>query len=736
MKYIFSAVVLLSCIAAGSSFSQDRHIQGTVRGLEFHEGQADTLPLYGAELFWLNSSVGTTTDRNGAFFLQKPADTDPLLVVRYVAYEPDTLLISPGTQTLDIFLVSPRTSETVSIAAEKPHTMDHADHPVNTRTLTETGLRTLACCTLAESFENTAAVDAEETDAVSGARRIRMLGLASHYTQVLIEKNPAMRGLVSSFGLDYIPGPCMEAIDISKGAASVVTGYESTTGQINVELRKPEKGDPFHLNLFRNSMGRTEGSMVASGRLNPAWGTMLLLYGAGSGMKLDGNGDTFLDMPLFSHLNMMNRWSYRTETGHIQFGLSFLRDHRDGGQTLFDFEKHVATDQAYGFHNKTGRAEVFLKAGTSLSGSSSIGLILSAFGHDQRGFWGIKHYEGREKGLYANLVFQKAFDRNSLSAGMSYQADQIDEIYSFHPYDFRESVPGWFAEYTFKRGEWLTAMTGIRYDRHNLYGDFWTPRFHLMFKPSLPTTVRLSAGKGYRSPHLFSENLIILASSRELVIEEKPTAEEAWNAGVQWTTDFSLGRDRPASLIIDFYRTSFLNQMIIDTERESGGIFVYNLNGKSYSNSIQAEINAVLFRHFQTTAAFRYNDVKATINNELVEQPLVGRYKGLLVLSWSPGKYQFDLTAQLNGPSRLPRTDNNPDPYKKALYSPAYPLLFGQVTYKLAGWQFYAGIENITGYKQADPILAWQEPFSRWFDSSLIWGPTIGRRIYAGIRVN
>jgi outer membrane receptor for ferrienterochelin and colicins len=721
--------------------NQHRHFQGIVMGIEQHETFQDTIPLIGANVYWEGTSIGTITNTEGIFHLDKPGKGLLKLVVSYVAYENDTLNVQEDEESIVVILDEIRESAGAEISAEKPHTYNLSKNTLNTQVISKTGLRTLACCNLSESFENTSAVDVEKSDAISGAKRIKMLGLAGFYTQVLVEKKPVIRGLISPFALDYIPGTWMESIDISKGTASVMTGYESTTGQINVEFKKPEKDEPVFFNLYQNSLGKTESSGGGSYRFNDNLSTMLLAYGFFNRVRHDKNNDTFLDMPLMGHLHLMNRWKLQQTKGWVgQFGFKFLHENRNGGQKSFDFKNSVPSPVEYGFHTKTRRMEVFSKIGRVLDkdGTSSIGLIFSAFQHKNDAFWGMKTYNGTENSMYSNLIFQRSLEKHIFATGVSFTWDTIDEYFNEALNKRTEEVPGTFVEYTWKPNAKWTSIVGFRYDFHNLYGNFYTPRIHIKYLWSSSGAVRLSAGKGFRSPHIFMENLSILASSKELNMVEKPEAEEAWNYGIQLTKDFVIGEDRPASLMADFYRTSFQNRIIVDTEQDAGQIYVYNLDGPSYSNSFQLELNGTLFSGFESTIAWRWNDVKMTIKNKLLEQPLTNRHKGLFVLSYTTknNNWQFDLTTQLNGKTRLPNTEINPENYRTTKYSPSYAMLFGQIKRKFDRYEFYLGMENITNYKQSNPILAWQEPFSPYFDSSMIWGPTIGRRIYVGIRVN
>lgn len=741
----FGIVYLVLLMNPKTNYAQhndhNHQLHGFVLGLNTHTSHQDTIPLAGANVYWAGTSIGTITDNRGHFQLQKPKLDSLHLIVNYVEYKNDTLAIGDHVEHVMIFLKQIKATEEVEVTAEKPHIHLASDEVRSTQTITETGLRTLACCTLSESFENTNSVDVEKSDAISGAKRIKMLGLAGFYTQILIEKKPVVRGLISPFALDYIPGPWMESIDISKGTASVMTGYESTTGQINVEFRKPERDEPIFFNLYQNSMGKTESSFGVSKRFNEKLSTMMLAYGNLNRIRHDRNNDTFMDLPLAEHLHVMNRWKLQGgDIGDGQFGVNIIHDHRDGGQSNFDFDDHKPHLLDYGFHTKTERQEVYSKLGRTLdqAGSSSIGFIFSAFRHKNDAFWGIKTYQGSETSFYGNLIFQKTMGVHDIATGVSFVSDRVSEKYNDVDYKKNETVPGVFIEQTWKPAEKMTMLAGFRYDHNNLYGDFYTPRFHVKYLWTPETAIRLSLGKGYRSSNIFMENLAILASAKTLIIRETPKAEEAWNYGVQFSKDFTMGHDRPLTLIMDFYRTTFKNRIIVDTEQNANQIYVYNLNGQAFSNSFQIELNATIFSGFESIVAWRWNDVKMTVDDHLLEEPLTNRYKGLLVLSYqTPSKnWQFDLTTQLNDKARLPNTEMYPANYRTGNYSPAYVMMLGQIKRKYKNLEFYIGMENITNYTQPNPILAWQEPFSPYFDSSRIWGPVVGRQIYAGIRVN
>lgn len=737
MKYIVTYILIaLSGIALAAD---EADLSGSVYGVETADGHQHIEPLIAANIFWQNSTVGTTSDQNGFFVIPRLDDQSRNLIINYVGYENDTLLIKPINNNIIVHLNTIRSADAVHVHAEKPQSVHLKGTAINTESITSAGLTQLACCSLAESFENTASVDVEQSDAVSGARRIKMLGLAGFYTQVMLEKKPVMRGLVNPYSLEYVPGFWMESVNISKGIASVATGYESITGQINVELKKPERSESLSANVYVNSMGKTDVALLGAYELSPKVSSMLLTFGSFLNQSWDNNDDTFLDMPLLQQLNVMNRWKYDGDKIRGQLGIKLINDVRRGGQLDYDFGTSRLSQSAYGAENQNHRLELYGKAGTILDDEgSSIGMIFSAFQHDVDAFGGSKEYTGDESSVYANLFYNKNFPSHILSLGLSYQHDDRQETYQGIAYDNSESVPGLFGEYTYEKDDVFTALIGLRYDRHNKYGDLLTPRAHLNYRPNLLTSIRLSAGKGYRHPTVFVDNPAILASSRTLVFQEELEAEEAWNAGFQFTRELELGMDTPVSLVMDYYRTEFQNQVVVDREQSAQHVYLYNLDGQSYSNAFQMELSSMLYPGLDVTTAMRFNDVKHTYNGELKAAPMNSPLKGLLVLSYSTpnDKWEIDLTTQFNGKARLPNTSMNPVQYQLDEYSPAHTLMFGQVKRIIDEWEIYAGVENLTGFRQEYPILAWEDPSSQYFDSSIIWGPTFGQRFYIGFRYN
>lgn len=743
IKYHFAFIMLLVFnLFQNDVISQSLKLTGTVYEISEKGNIDENIPLVNVNVYWPGTSTGTITDETGTFTINRPEYKDLYLVFSYVGYKDDTILIEKDLEEINIVLQSGEELDEVVIEERIDDSYISKINPVQTQVITACGLQKMACCNLSESFENSASVDVEYSDAITGAKQLQLLGLAGKYSQILLEKRPIIRGLGSFFGISYIPGPWMESLQISKGTASVVTGYESTTGQINIEFRKPETSDPLFVNLYTDYHGKMEGSLISSAKLGKSSSTMIFAYGSHYNNKIDRNEDTFLDIPLNSIYNIMNRWEFNFNSNWMgQVDLNILQEDRLGGQINFNEKTDIGTTNYYGAGIKTKRYEISTKSGIRLNEkNTNLAFFGNAIHHNLDSYFGLNNYKGIENNLNTSIIFQSNIinEDHNINSGISYMFDEYEEQYNDTLFTREESVPGIFSEYTYNYESLITLMLGMRIDINNMYGTFYTPRIHFMYNVDDNTTLRGSAGKGYRTANIFAENIGILASSRTLIFEEELKAEEAWNYGVNVTRDFPVDIKRKVTINIDFYRTDFLSQVVADMDQSSDKVVFYNLTGKSYSNSFQAEIIFEPVIGLKILTAYRWNDVKITINNKLRAKPLVSKYKGLLVLSYTTDndKWNFDCTVQLNGKTRLPDTMGNPEEYRKEETSPEYVIVHTKITRKFKNWDIYIGSENLTDYRQKDPIIAADDPFGEYFDSSMIWGPVIGRKIYAGLRYN
>lgn len=731
--YLFLALILTSNI-----FSQS--LKGKVYELD---DKGKKLPLIGTNVFWENTQAGTTTDENGFFELKK-VDSDHLhLVVSYIGYEPVDLEIPSDQDTIEIILSINRELEEVVITGTSLSKFIDQLDAKQTEIITNKELIKAACCNLSESFTTNASVDVQFQDAVTGAKQIQLLGLSGLYTQMLFENIPTLKGIGSTFGLGYVPGPWMTSISVSKGAASVVNGYESITGQINLEYKKPDDQERFYFNAFQSSHLKTDLNANVSTHFNDNLSTMILAHYDFNLEPMDDNGDMFRDQPNVKQLNLINRWKYQSFTGfESQFGFQILNEERIGGTTN---ESHINDGinviHPYKMSIETKRYEVFAKNGYVFDDEAytSLGFIVNAQWHEQNSLIGNRSYNGNQKTFYANLLLQTKDenDIHSLTVGGSFAFDQYNESFIGNKYKRDESRPGLFAEYTYSPDNLITIVPGVRVDFHNLYGTFFTPRLHSKFNLDENTTLRASIGKGYRSINIFSENLNYLASSRNFVIDDKPTYEEAWNYGLNITRYFQVNA-RDLRFSAEFYRTDFLKQTVVDIDSDIRQVRFYNLDGKSYSNNYQIELAYQPIDRFDINAAYRYTDVKTQYEDKILSKPLISKYKGLLTLSYATeeNNWLFDTSILLNGDGRVPSTKQNPSELQRDETFPAYVTVNAQVTKRISLFDIYIGAENLTNYKQKNPIIASNDPFGDYFDASMIWGPIDGTKFYIGVRLS
>ena len=727
------------------AFATTALAQGFIEGTVYEEAEnGQRTPLPGVNVYWKIVNEGTVTDANGHYKIPLH-ERIGCLVFSCISYENDTIhhMVEPAHYD-HVFQAIHMLNE-VEIAARQKATYINPIKAIAIQEITSENLKRAACCTLAGSFENNASVDVNYSDAVTGAKQIQLLGLSGIYTQMMTEIIPNFRGLASTFGLNYVPGNWMNGIQVSKGTSSVRNGYESITGQINVDYKEPlkDKSEKVFFNLYANTMAMTDFNFNVRTKVGKQDGIMLFGHVSHNHMKMDGNGDSFMDDPVTTQYNVFLRYNH-PHTGRFgcKLGIKALKENRLGGQ--MDFNPQHRLDEGYnlfGIGINTERYEAFAKCGYHFDRKdTSIGLQQQVTYHKVNSYYGLTDYNANQLSYYANLLFDSYIvnDHHTYSIGASYTYDKYDEHLNDSTLQRIEQVPGAFAEYVFNDNHHWSVIAGFRADYNNYYKKMlYTPRLHVRFKTHDDFALRLSAGKGYRSPNILAENSTMLASARVIRFLDTPKMEDAWNYGMNLTKSISFGW-RELILQADFYRTDFVNQIVLDRDADAHEVRIYNLNGKSYSNSAQIEANCEIFKDFDLTLAFRYNDVKMTINDTLREKPFVNRYKGLVTFSYAPKTWQFDFTTQFNGDSRVPNLNGNATAvanHQNIDRSPFYVIMNAQITKKLGEhWELYVGGENLTNYKQNYPIISADNPTSEDFDASIVWGPLSGIRGYMGVR--
>lgn len=728
-------------------------------------------PMIGANVYWAGTTNGVATGIDGEFTLM-PVKSTNRLVASFVGCHNDTITVL-NRQPLTIVLIDETVLDEVTITERRMGVIKSRSSAFDTQTIGTEELCRAACCNLSEAFETNASVDVAYSDAATGAKQIRLLGLSGTYVQLIQENTPAVRGLAQNFGLEYIPGPWMSSIQVSKGTSSVINGYEATSGQINVELLKPQTQNPLSVNLMFNSEIMAEANIMGGWELlkkehdhanghhhHESLYTGLLAHYGGSYMAMDGNHDSFVDMPKIQNANIANRWFYKNGEYTFQAFVRGLYDRRRGGQLNVHSDKG---NTPYLINLNTWRVEGFLKNGYVFDeeSGSSVALITAVSYHDLNNTYGQRNWKANQLNAYLNAIYQGNWEGGGLidndhrlSAGVSVNFDKYGEMLHLPSAVLMdlgrwEVTPGIFAEYSYKYAEMLSLVAGVRADYSTRHGFFFTPRMNVRYSPFSWWTLRASAGMGYRSPNAIADNAFVLPSSRALHIAGDIKQERAVNTGVSMTFYIPVG-SKELQLSGEYYYTHFLNSLIVDLDQDPHAVHIYNQSdidgAKSFAHCAQVEATMEVLRGWTWTAAFRWTDIRQTTFNaasgeyELRAKALTNRFKGVITTSYQTPlkKWQFDVTAQFNGISRMPDGFVAYGDFLGGYGTPKpitwYPQLMAQVTKYFRNCSLYVGAENMTNFRQDSPIIDSFHPYSTDFDASMVCGPTTGWKVYVGFR--
>jgi len=714
-----------------------------VKGVVLEEdNKGNFSPIVGAIVFWLNTDLNTTTDNAGVFKLPYH-DQSSHLVISHVGFKTDTFLIKRN-DSLKVVLKKSSTLKMFEVSGKKATTFISSLDPIKTEVMTEQELYKAACCNLSESFENNATVDVSFADAITGTRQVMLLGLAGPYTQLTRENLPGSRGSHSNFGMSLIPGPWIESISINKGVGSVVNGYESMSSQINVELKKPDCDEIWFFNGYYNTMGRQELNVKNAAKLNNRWSNTTMLHLDQMPNEWDMNEDGFLDVPKTQQAQLLHRWRYENQNGYSgQIGFRALYDGKSGGQL-----SRLETTNPYRFNMDQKQGEVFGKLGYVFPSQKykSIGSLYSFSAYENNTNIGNRVYAGKQKTGYMNFIYQSIIGNTNhkFKTGMSYLFEDVSEQMDSLGYSRIEHVPGVFFEYTWTLGR-LMLIPGVRMDFSSNFGTQFTPRLHAKYQLLEETTWRFAAGRGWRAAGFIAENMSSFVSSRNVILQNMNNQqqgaypfnhESAWNIGSSLTHAIHLF-NREGHLSLDAYHVIFDKQVLVDLDQSAQTLAFRQLNGDfSKVTALQADFQIELIDNLEMRLSYKRTDSRARYAGGILERPFVPRDRALINFGYrtNGNKWFFDATANFTGTKRLPTTSSNPEIYRFPDRSPSFWQFHAQVTKVFKHFDVYIGAENISSFGQHHLINAWQEPFSPYFDASLVWGPAFGRMYYAGFR--
>ena len=738
------------------SLSQEK-VEGRVK-----EANLENKPigLAGANVYWMNSQIGTITNDKGFFSIPFSKEYNKM-IISYVGFKSDTLIINVP-KMLEHSLQPSNELDEVVVKQKRAAVEKTYFSAQNVITVNSAVLLKAACCNLSESFETNPAIDVNFSDALTGTKQIQMLGLTSPYLLITQENIPMVRGASQAFGLTFTPGTWVESIQITKGAGSVVNGYESISGQINAELVKPLTDKALFVNGYFNRNGRMELNTHLNHKLNDKLSAGLYIHGNARTRKEENNGDGFLDAPLANQINVMNRWQYQNpETGWVSFlNIRFLNDEKQVGQVDFDPEAPGAIrgfgdsnlltgNESWGSEIATRRFDSSVKLGYVFPELpyQSFGFQASYSNHDQESYFGVNRYDINHESVYSNLLFNSIIGdtQSKFKTGLTFAYDGYKELVNTTDFSREDASVGAFFEYSYDNLEKVSLTAGLRIDTHNRLGTFITPRVHIRYSPWEKASVRGSFGRGKRAANIFAENQQLFGTARQIQILDSEGSvygldpEDAWNYGVSFLQGFAF-INRPGNVTIDFYRTDFKNQIVVDWENPRAVSF-YNLDGESYANSFQFEINHEILKNLELRTAYKYYDVKTDYRDEALQKPLLAQHRFFVNLGYetepkeNAAQWRFDYTLHTVGKQRLPNTSVNPPEFRLGQYSASYSLMNAQATKVFSdAFEIYVGGENLSNFRQNTPVLGAENPFGLNFDTSIVYAPIMGRMFYAGFR--
>lgn len=713
-------------------------------------------PIPSAIVVWTGTSIGAQTDETGAFAIPLPPDTTqkPAMLSAVYVGARDTFLIDDFASYWTVSMSLEMTFKEVTVQDAVTGAFISVLQPVKTEVINRAELRKAACCDLAGCFETQSTVQPTTTNILTNAKELRILGLSGVYNQVLIDGLPLIQGLTYTYGTGTIPGSMLENIWVVKGANSVLQGFESMVGQITIFPREGGTAEWLTADALMNSFGEKHINAALATKKN-RWTNYLALHASLPGGKFDRDGDGFLDLPLLTRYSFYNKWRYRKENENgwsAFFAVRYVDESRIGGQTKFQARQDKGTTNAYGQTVQFQQPELFTKTGYRFDANRKVSLLAAVSAHEQSSWFGLTQYQATQRSIYANLQYELFWGKrriHDLKTGASFRLLQLDESIAFAPadtlrrsyagrYEQRERIPGIFVENTFHSDDdrWV-CVAGVRADFLPGSGWYATPRTMLRFSPGSRLDLRASVGSGWRTVRLFSENTALLVGNRDIVFAEALRPEQSWNAGFNATQRFKIGRaDMSASA--DFYHTRFQNQFFPDYDSDPNLAIIANFSEKSVSNGLQLEYSVAWEKRLELRFAYNFLDVSRTSGGVKTLLPFNPRHKVLGVITYRTAnkRWQFDTNLHWYGKQRLPDTDRNPENLRLPDYSIPYTIMGIQVRHERKRISFFAGCENLLGFRQSRPILGWEQPFASGFDPAFAWGPNRGREFYAGCNFN
>ncbi|MBI5404001.1 MAG: carboxypeptidase-like regulatory domain-containing protein [Ignavibacteriae bacterium] len=743
MKKVLALLVMLACVGSLHSQVNQNEVKGVVYGLTGNIKE----PLEGAVIKWIGTRKGTLTEKDGKFSIEADKISDRRFVVIFVGYKTDTVEVG-DKNFIEISILNNASTKTIVVEGQVNSSfIDDHDHS-KTEVITSAELKKDACCDLSGCFGKNASVDVTVTDILTNTKELKVLGLEGSYTQILVDNMPIMTGLVTKYGVTSIPGTLIDRINISKGSNSVIQGYESISGIMNVMLKDYSTSEKVLMNGFLNSALESQLNLNTSAKLKK-WNTLFAFQTVQESRKVDDNGDGFLDAPLTRRYMFYNKWKYgspedSTNTNAV-IGLRYLDERRIGGQKNFDYNSNLGSSTVYGQTVNLHNGDAYARINQLLGNQSQIKVYLNGGFFNQTSYYGATLYEGKQRNFNINALYEfPVFEHSTLRFGSSYKYENINEDVKFLSastktyagnYEKNESVPGVYTEGSFELEQLkLSFIGGVRVDFHNEHGTIPTERFLVKYQISDKTIARASFGTGFRTVNPYSEYPSFLGSGKDIRGIRNIQPERTINYGIDLLQYFVIG-GLSGNVNVDFYKTVFSNKVIAECDAMPY-MYMFTNFSDAGSNVFQVESSVNFLQQLDFKLAYKFIDLYYYKNGARLEQPFNSKHRVLMGITYTyPGNsWILNYYLQWFGKQSIPSTAKYPVQYQVPSESDAYAMMNIQFTKNFRLFEFYTGIENLLNYTQPNPIISADNPFDKNFETGYVWGPTRGREIYFGIR--
>lgn len=739
------------CLIGFFARSQKSEIHGVVLD------EVSSVPF--ANVYLEGTSLGTSSDENGRYALKNIPAGKYNLKVSVLGYRPFSKNIIVGSNkklNIPVLLIasSEQLEETVVTGTLKA--VSRSESPVPVEVYSPTFLKQNPTASIFEALQNVNGVRPQINCNVCNTGDIHINGLEGPYTLVLIDGMPIVSGLGTVYGLSGIPNSLIEQIEIVKGPASSLYGSEAVGGLINIITKNTLEAPDFFADAFVTGWGEYNLDVGAKINISKKTNMLLGINYFNYDQLIDNNGDNFTDLTLQDRISVFQKWNFQREDNRI-FSLAgrFFYEDRWGGELQWTPEFRGG-DEVYGESIYTRRWEVLGKY--QLPIEEKVLLSFSYNDHNQNSVYGNVPYLAKQRIGFGQLTWDKKLGEHDLLFGSAVRYNFYDDNTTATVAADEVIIPSLFVQDEIGLAEKHSLLLGMRYDYDKRHGNIYTPRMAYRWKMTDTDIVRVNAGTGFRVVNLFTEEHAALTGARDVVVTEELDPERSFNLNLNYLKKIYADNGTFASIDASAFYTNFSNAILPDYDTNPNQIIYDNLDGKSVSKGISANIDVVFLSGFKFLVGATFQDVSQTQNDVSRRQILTESYTG----TWNFG-YTFkqldltvDYTGNLYGPMRLPTLGAN-DP--RSNYSPVWSIQNVQFTFKgLEDFEVYGGIKNLLDWTpnrgnpfiiarandpfdknvvfdaSGDAVATADNPNALTFDPSYVYGPNQGIRAFFGVR--